>query len=108
MVVAFYFRLHLAYFPRPVVAIFARPEHHHVVVFLNEVCDVLAGGLAQPFPFFADSLVEGDGNLSTQVFGSCHSRMPPSLFVTQAYPKDYEKAITNTIKEWHTNEAEAT
>ena len=28
MVVAFYFRLHLAYFPRPVVAIFARPEHH--------------------------------------------------------------------------------
>lgn len=27
MVVAFYFRLHLAYFPRPVVAIFARPEH---------------------------------------------------------------------------------
>lgn len=26
MVVAFYFRLHLAYFPRPVVAIFARPE----------------------------------------------------------------------------------
>lgn len=28
MVVAFYFRLHLAYFPRPVVAIFARPEHY--------------------------------------------------------------------------------
>lgn len=28
MVVAFYFRLHLAYFPRPVVAIFARPEQH--------------------------------------------------------------------------------
>lgn len=28
MVVAFYFRLHLAYFPRPVVAIFARPEHN--------------------------------------------------------------------------------
>ena len=26
MVVAFYFRLHLAYLPRPVVAIFARPE----------------------------------------------------------------------------------
>ena len=35
------------------------------LLFLNEVCDVLAGGLAQPFPFFADSLVEGDGNLST-------------------------------------------
>ena len=79
-----------------------------VSVFLNEVCDVLAGGLAQPFPFFADSLVEGDGNLSTQVFGSCHSRMPPSLFVTQAYPKGYEKAITNTTKEWQTNEAKAT
>lgn len=30
MVVAFYFRLHLAYFPRPVVAIFARPEHERV------------------------------------------------------------------------------
>lgn len=29
MVVAFYFRLHLAYFPRPVVAIFARPEHKY-------------------------------------------------------------------------------
>ena len=29
MVVAFYFRLHLAYFPRPVVAIFARPEQYH-------------------------------------------------------------------------------
>lgn len=31
MVVAFYFRLHLAYFPRPVVAIFARPEQDHGV-----------------------------------------------------------------------------
>lgn len=31
MVVAFYFRLHLAYFPRPVVAIFARPEHREFV-----------------------------------------------------------------------------
>ena len=30
MVVAFYFRLHLAYFPRPVVAIFARPEQFFV------------------------------------------------------------------------------
>lgn len=29
MVVAFYFRLHLAYFPRPVVAIFARPEQDY-------------------------------------------------------------------------------
>ena len=29
MVVAFYFRLHLAYFPRPVVAIFARPEQRY-------------------------------------------------------------------------------
>lgn len=33
MVVAFYFRLHLAYFPRPVVAIFARPEHYHALSF---------------------------------------------------------------------------
>ena len=31
MVVAFYFRLHLAYFPRPVVAIFARPEQNSKV-----------------------------------------------------------------------------
>ena len=30
MVVAFNFRLHLAYFPRPVVAIFARPEQHYI------------------------------------------------------------------------------
>lgn len=30
MVVAFYFRLHLAYFPRPVVAIFARPEQEYL------------------------------------------------------------------------------
>ena len=45
---------------------------HHVVIVLDEVGDVLAGGLAQPFPIFADPLVEGDGNLSTQVFCSCH------------------------------------
>ena len=31
MVVAFYFRLHLAYFPRPVVAIFARTEQSVVL-----------------------------------------------------------------------------
>ena len=35
MVVAFYFRLHLAYFPRPVVAIFARPEHYYLVGILK-------------------------------------------------------------------------
>ena len=35
MVVAFYFRLHLAYFPRPVVAIFARPEQHPTPVRLS-------------------------------------------------------------------------
>ena len=34
MVVAFYFRLHLAYFPRPVVAIFARPEQGKVILSL--------------------------------------------------------------------------
>ena len=33
MVVAFYFRLHLAYFPRPVVAIFARPEQRPPLEF---------------------------------------------------------------------------
>ena len=37
MVVAFYFRLHLAYFPRPVVAIFARPEHRLIVVAVKLV-----------------------------------------------------------------------
>ena len=46
-------------------------------VVLDEVGDVLACGLAQPFPFFADSLVEGDWDLSTQVFCGCHSRTPP-------------------------------
>ena len=30
------------------------------------------------------------------------------IFVTQAYPKGYEKAITNITKEWRTNKAEAT
>ena len=35
MVVAFYFRLHLAYFPRPVVAIFARPEQEIMDEYLN-------------------------------------------------------------------------
>ena len=35
MVVAFYFRLHLAYFPRPVVAIFARPEQDNERVILH-------------------------------------------------------------------------
>lgn len=35
MVVAFYFRLHLAYFPRPVVAIFARPEHYNTVLLFR-------------------------------------------------------------------------
>ena len=34
MVVAFYFRLHLAYFPRPVVAIFARPEQFKCITSL--------------------------------------------------------------------------
>lgn len=36
MVVAFYFRLHLAYFPRPVVAIFARPEQRDLSVCTPE------------------------------------------------------------------------
>lgn len=35
MVVAFYFRLHLAYFPRPVVAIFARPEHYFDTIYAD-------------------------------------------------------------------------
>ena len=29
----------------------------HVVVFLDEICDVLAGSLAQPFSFFTDPLM---------------------------------------------------
>lgn len=40
MVVAFYFRLHLAYFPRPVVAIFARPEQRGV--FLDRIADIFS------------------------------------------------------------------
>lgn len=42
MVVAFYFRLHLAYFPRPVVAIFARPEHQFQLE-QNELADMFIG-----------------------------------------------------------------
>lgn len=42
MVVAFYFRLHLAYFPRPVVAIFARPEQ-----FVIETAEI--GSIASQF-----------------------------------------------------------
>lgn len=30
---------------------------NHVVVFLDEICDVLTGGLAQPFSFFTDPLM---------------------------------------------------
>ena len=30
---------------------------NHVVVFLDEICDVLAGSLAQPFSFFTDPLM---------------------------------------------------
>ena len=29
----------------------------HVVVFLDEICDVLTGGLTQPFSFFTDPLM---------------------------------------------------
>ena len=43
MVVAFYFRLHLAYFPRPVVAIFARPEQR-VTRFTDKMVPVMAIG----------------------------------------------------------------
>ena len=41
MVVAFYFRLHLAYFPRPVVAIFARPEHGTVAKRVDLLRDLI-------------------------------------------------------------------
>ena len=52
---------------------------HHVVIVLDEVGDVLAGGLAQPFPFFADPLMQVDGDLSAQIFGGCHSRIPGNV-----------------------------
>ena len=39
MVVAFYFRLHLAYFPRPVVAIFARPEQNAENHIFKDILD---------------------------------------------------------------------
>ena len=46
MVVAFYFRLHLAYFPRPVVAIFARPEQGKALGYLALIpASYLAGHL---------------------------------------------------------------
>ena len=60
---------------------------HHVVIVLDEVGDVLAGGLAQPFPLFADPLMQVDGDLSAQIFGGCHSRIPPSYFCNASiYP----------------------
>lgn len=45
MVVAFYFRLHLAYFPRPVVAIFARPEQQQQAEAPNGYVEVRFDGL---------------------------------------------------------------
>lgn len=44
MVVAFYFRLHLAYFPRPVVAIFARPEQGAILCIQIELKGVMPIG----------------------------------------------------------------
>ena len=59
----------------------------HVVIVLDEVGDVLAGGLAQPFPFFADPLMQIKGDLSAQVFGGCHSRTPLSYFCNASIPE---------------------
>ena len=39
MVVAFYFRLHLAYFSRPAVSISARPEHSKEMLFFSRSFD---------------------------------------------------------------------
>lgn len=61
-------------------------------VFLDEVGDVLAGGLAQPFPFFADPLMQVDGDLSAQVFGGCHSRIPPSSFCNASIPERFSES----------------
>ena len=67
---------------------FSRPgEPHDNAVVLDEVGDVLAGGLAQPFPFFADPLMQVDGDLSAQVFGGCHSRTPLSYFCNASIPE---------------------
>ena len=75
MVVAFYFRLHLAYFPRPVVAIFARPEQRHkrfrfakTLVYKQFIClcavkcptDTKAGAFA-PCKHFAQQNLGGGG-----------------------------------------------
>lgn len=51
MVVAFYFRLHLAYFPRPVVAIFARPEHRILIAVSLHKKEVSANRQRLPFIF---------------------------------------------------------
>ena len=77
---------------------YQRPAQDLFVV-LDEVGDVLAGGLAQPFPFFADPLMQVAGDLSAQVFVVAILGHLFRIFVTQAYPKGYEKAITNTTKE---------
>ena len=51
MVVAFYFRLHLAYFPRPVVAIFARPEQGFLLLFFRRRQIGLTFGYPARFSF---------------------------------------------------------
>ena len=65
---------------------YQRPAQDLFVV-LDEVGDVLSGGLAQPFPFFADPLMQVDGDLSSQIFGGCHSRIPPSYFCNASIPE---------------------
>ena len=50
MVVAFYFRLHLAYFPRPVVAIFARPEQRTAETLGNDNIYMLPHSCAYLYP----------------------------------------------------------
>ena len=82
-----------------------RPVRFSILI---ELGDVLASGLAQAFPFLAGPFVEGDGDLSAQVLGLCHVRSSFCLNAMQGYPKATKKAITNTIKESHTNEANAT
>ena len=62
MVVAFYFRLHLAYFPRPVVAIFARPEQRmQFETLLDELTDAEIKILTATAQALLDARTDNEG-----------------------------------------------
>lgn len=79
MVVAFYFRLHLAYFPRPVVAIFARPEHRETAApaFLYRHAPFLLLGFM--FQLIARHLLHTLNIIVVESFTTPHHYCPMSV-----------------------------